>query len=174
MELRNEPGKMGVSIPIGRYFFTRSPMKIQCEKCGTNYRVAKEKITNRTVRVHCQRCRTEMVIVGPPATLPGRRPAVKSPENHPPVRPTNRQLSRHLQLEARRLRQDRRKAFFRIVGRGITSLFILLIVGLGSYFMATTPGIPKAYAVAFVAINGLFWGAFAARDRWSRNPDAPV
>jgi predicted Zn finger-like uncharacterized protein len=148
-------------------------MKIQCEKCGTNYRVAKEKIANRTVRVHCQRCRTEMVIVGPPASQPNSPPA-KPSGGRPPARPTNRQLNRHLKLEARRLRQGRRRTFFRMLGKGITSLFILLIVGLGSYFMATTPGIPKAYAVAFVAINGLFWGAFAARDRWNRNPDAPA
>ena len=140
-------------------------MRIQCEKCGTNYRIAKEKITNRTVRVHCQKCRTEMVIVGPPTEPSDSRLPAKSPE---------RPLNRHIQLEARRRRQTQRRTFFRIVGRGIASLFILLIVGLGSYFMATTPGIPKTYAAIFVALNGLFWGAFAARDRWNRNPDAPA
>ncbi len=138
-------------------------MRIQCEKCGTNYRIAKEKIVNRTVRVHCQKCRTEMVVVGPP-TRPSDSP--------PPAKSLDRPLNRHIQVEARRRRQTRRRTFFRTVGRGMASLLILLIVGLGSYFMATTPGIPKAYAVAFVALNGLFWGAFAARDRWSRNPDA--
>lgn len=140
-------------------------MRIQCEKCGTNYRIAKEKIANRTVRVHCQRCRTEIVIVGPPTRPSEGRPPAKSPD---------RQLHRHIQLEARKRRQARRRTRFRMAGRGLASLFILLLVGLGSYLMATTPGIPKTYAVAFVALNGLFWGAFAARDRWNRNPDAPI
>ena len=145
-------------------------MKIQCEKCGTNYRVAKEKITNRTVRVHCQRCRTEMVIVGPPAPLPVRRLPARIQEGRPPDRKLNRQLL----VEARRLRQARRRVFLRTLGRGVVSVFVLLVVGLGSYLMATTPGIPRTYAVAFVAINGLFWGAFVARERWSRDPDAPT
>ncbi|GEM_PF-6025899 len=138
-------------------------MRIQCEKCGANHRIAKEKIANRIVRVHCQRCGAEMVIVGPPARPPEGRPPVKSPD---------RRLHRHIQMEARKRRQTRRRAYLRTIGRGVASLFILLLVSLGSYLMATTPGIPKAYVVAFVALNGLFWGAFVARDRWTRNPDA--
>lgn len=131
-------------------------MRIQCERCGTKYRVAKEKIANRTVRVRCQRCHGELVIIGPPIKQPNKR------------------LTRHVQLEARRLRQTRRRSFFKTVGRGVAFLFILLLVGLGSYFMATTPGIPKAYAVAFIALNGLVWGAIVARGRWNRHPDAPA
>lgn len=130
-------------------------MRIECEKCGTHYRVAREKIVDRTVRVHCQRCRTEMVIVGPPSE---------------PVRKLNPQV----RMEARRRREDRRRSFLRSVGKALVTSLVLLLVGLGSYFMTTTPGIPKTYAVAFIALNGLVWGIFAAVGREGRPTDAPV
>ena len=139
-----------------RKHISETMMRVQCEKCGTHYRVAQEKIADRIVRVRCQRCQTEMVIVGPPS--------------EPPARPQAPQV----RLEARRRRQARRRSFFGVVGRGAVTLLVLLLVGLGSYFMTTTPGIPKLYAVAFIALNGVVWGAFAARDWWNRPTDAPA
>lgn len=120
-------------------------MRIQCEKCGAHYRVAEEKIADRTVRVRCQRCRTEMVIVGPPTRAPARllRPEVR--------------------LGAQKRRKLKRRSFLRVVGRSLMTFLVLVLVGLGSYFMTTTPGIPKVYALAFIALNGVVWGAYAAR-----------
>lgn len=135
-------------------------MRIQCEKCGTYYRVAQEKITDRTVHVRCQRCQTEMVIVGPPSELL--------------VKPLAKSMAPQIRLGAQRRRQARRRSFFRGVGRSAVTLLVLLLVGLGSYFMTTTPGIPRVYAVAFIALNGVVWGAFAARAWWNQPTDAPA
>ena len=117
-------------------------MIIQCDKCGATYRVAKEKLVDRTLRMKCPGCKNKLVFVGPPP---------------------NKQLTRHIKLHAKRVRRERREAIFRKSGRGLAGIFILALVSLGTYFTATTPGIPTVYAIAFLGANCLVWGISAAR-----------
>lgn len=91
----------------------------------------------------------------------------------PPTVPPVRVLRPEVRLGAQKRRKLRRRSFLRAVGRSLMTLLVLTLVGLGSYFLTTTPGFPKVYALAFIALNGVVWGAYAAGEWWSRPTDAP-
>jgi hypothetical protein len=64
-------------------------------------------------------------------------------------------LDLRIGMEARRIRDHRRRAVLRWLGFRAAFVFILLFGGLGSYYAFATPGIPRIYAVGFVLANGV-------------------